>query len=324
MKLSFFKLPCYIVLFYCLFDFILYNFAFIDGSNIETETLMTLERADLFFKFFIYYNYYQLPYILLVFIVSAVSLHRFSVHQINKNNILYSLIIALLIAVSINCFQVYLVNDLYISLIDNIEVFYNDFYVHSFENYVILLLFKLIIYIAISLIIYFIIKILSPFYTHTANFLTAQNSPNVHLSLFIALFNLIYFTMTFSLTGDYDYRSLLNIDRDDITIYITILIVLNILCFLAVHKLFTNVADKLRIMFLISCAIITFILLIIANILLVIFSINNLSSFYDDYALSLIVHIILFCLVDFLVLRICVKFFFSKKRDATTLTAKSS
>lgn len=187
MKLSFFKLPFFFILFYSLFNFILsgnvqdlFDIFIHYGSDSKTETFFSIECVKSIF-YFLLYNFYQLPNLLLIFIVSAISLHKFSIHQINRNNMLYSLLIVLLIVLIINFFKVYFADHIDVDWVIDIRFY---LYLYPLAESLWSILVNLYSYIGISLLIYFGIKLFNPFYTHTANFLNVKNSKNIHYLLY--------------------------------------------------------------------------------------------------------------------------------------------
>ncbi|SCC22288.1 hypothetical protein [Gilliamella intestini] len=321
MKKSFFKLPLLLVLFYWLFNIVFvvtYSVRFDEYFFISSD-MTTYQISRKFIKRILLNFFLQLPSSLVLFITSVLILNKYAVNQINQKNIVNSLFIAILITLGDIVGRLYCYTYIY-ECIQSGRQYLNPNIYFFLPNYITNFLKIAISYFFIILLTYLGIKLFNKSYTHNDNALTQKESQQLHLGLFIVLYNCYFLTTLFALIFlDKDmYYSFKNIIINIVGLTVFLSIV-NLLGYFLLRRCFTGVTETLALIRLIFSSMGIFILnclllsgLIMFNVLLARY-LNYLSKISELKIVIIwfVMAVILFILSCVLV-RIAVKLLFGK------------
>ncbi|MWP63158.1 hypothetical protein [Gilliamella sp. Pas-s25] len=295
-KLSFFKLPFLFVLFYGVLDstFLVGREFLVDNMVFSYTKLKPYIWADSFVSLIIHIvlpnTFNQLANLVLIFITSAIILHKNSVYRANKKNLLCVFLIVFLIIIGINGCQVIFERQVLGFLYSAIAPYY---FPHIESLYI--AIFRLACYIWIIMAIYFGVKLLRTAFVTESDMivLSSDNSQKIHLSLFILLFNFYYlaivlFCLNFFFIPKDPLDSTAPFEQNIviITFYSAFLLIINMIGYFALRKKFMAVNGQLQVKSLIFSAAIAFMLTLLIAIIVISINIYCLKWF-DKIANSL-------------------------------------
>ncbi|MCO6555890.1 MAG: hypothetical protein J6577_01485 [Gilliamella sp.] len=346
MKLSFFKLPFLFLLFYGVLDS-----TFLVGRELLVENMVFSYAKvnpyiwdDSFLSLIIHIvlpnTFNQLANLVLIFITSAIILHKNSVYRVNKKNLLCVFLIVFFIIIGINGYQVIFERQVLGFLYYAIAPYYFTYIESLYIG-----IFRLACYIWIIMAIYLGIKLLRTAFVTEPNMivLSSDNSQKTHLSLFILLFNFYYLSIVlfclnffFVPKDPLDSIGPLEYHIRTIIFYSVFLLIVNTIGYFVLRKQFKTVYDNLQVKSLISSSVIAFVLTSMAAIIVLFFNIYCLKWF-DEVADSLtdseimvivITDIILFllilCAIGSVVVSKTAKAFFGKEVNLSSFVESKS
>ncbi|OCG49224.1 hypothetical protein A9G35_12455 [Gilliamella sp. Choc5-1] len=305
MKKSFFKLPLLLVLFYWIFNIVFvitYSVGFDEYFFISSD-MTTYQISRKFIKQILLNFFLQLPSSLVLFITSVLILNKYAVNQINQKNIVNSLFIAILITLGDIVGRLYCYTYIYECMQSGRQYLNPNIY-FFLPNYITNFL-KIAI---IILVTYLCIKLLNKSYTHNDNALTQKESQQLHLGLFIALYNCYFLTTLFTLIFldedmYYSFKKII-IDIVGLTVFLSIV---NLLGYFLLRRCFTGVTETIAFKKLAFSSIGIFLLNCLLLVVLVIFSISLINYFEYCHKISdLEIIMICFMMVVILFISSCV------------------
>ncbi|MWP47760.1 hypothetical protein [Gilliamella sp. Pas-s27] len=316
MKTSFFKLPLLLVLFYWVFNIVFvvtYCVGFDDYFFISSD--MTIYQIIIKFIEQILPNFFlQSPSSFVLFTTSTLILNKYAINQINQKNIINSLFIAALITLGDIVGRLYCYPYIYEWMQAGRQYLNLNIY-FFFPNYITNLLKITIGYFFIVLLTCFSIKLFNKSYMHNDNALTQNESQQLHLGLFIALYNCYFLTALFALIflyedmyySYYSFRKII-IDIVGLTVFLS---VVNLLGYFLLRRCFTGVTETIAFKKLVFSSIGIFLLNLLLNclllIVLVIFSISLINYLKYWHKISdLEIIMICFMIVVILLISSCV------------------
>ncbi|MWP49332.1 MULTISPECIES: hypothetical protein [unclassified Gilliamella] len=321
MKKSFFKLPLLLVLFYWIFNIVFvitYSVGFDEYFFISSD-MTTYQISRKFIKRILLNFFLQLPSSLVLFITSVLILNKYAINQINQKNIVNSLFIVALITLGDIVGRLYCYTYIYECMQFGRQYLNPNIYFFLLNNITNFL--KIAIsYFFIILLTYLGIKLFNKSYTHNDNALTQKESQQLHLGLFIVLYNCCFLTTLFALIFlDKDmYYSFKNIIINIVGLTVFLSIV-NLFGYFLLRRCFTGVTETLALRRLIFSSMGIFILnclllsgLIMFNVLLARY-LNYLSKISELKIVIIwfVMAVILF-ISSCVLVRIAVKLLFGK------------
>lgn len=313
MKKSFFKLPLLLVLFYWIFNIVFvitYSVGFDEYFFISSD-MTTYQIIIKFIKQILLNFFLQLPSSFLLFTTSVLLLNKYNINQINQKNIVNSLYFSALITLGDIVGRLYCYPYIY-EWVQSGRQYLNPNIYFFFPNYITNLLKITIGYFFIVLLTCFSIKLFNKSYMHNDNALTQKESQQLHLGLFIALYNCYFLTTLFALIFldedmYYSFKKII-IDIVGLTVFLSIV---NLLGYFLLRRCFTGVTETIAFKKLVFSSIGIFLLNLLLNCLLlsvlVIFSISLINHFeYWRKISDLEIIMICFMMVVILFISSCV------------------
>lgn len=305
MEKSFFKLPLLLVLFYWIFNIVFvitYSVGFDEYFFISSD-MTTYQISRKFIKQILLNFFLQLPSSFVLFTASVLLLNKYNINQINQKNIVNSLYFAALITLGDIVGRLYCYPYIY-EWVQSERQYLNPNIYFFLPNYITNFL-KIAIVILVT---YLGIKLLNKNYTHNDNALTQKESQQLHLGLFIALYNCYFLTTLFALIFldedmYYSFKKII-IDIVGLTVFLSIV---NLLGYFLLRRCFTGVTETIAFKKLVFSSIGIFLLNCLLLIVLVIFSISLINYFeYCRKISNLEIIMICFMIVVILFISSCV------------------
>ncbi|OCG42294.1 hypothetical protein [Gilliamella sp. Bif1-4] len=319
MKKSFYKLPLLLVLFYWIFDivFVITYSLGVDEYFFISSDMTTYKISRELIERILLNFILQLPSLPVLFITSVLLLNKYAINQINRKNIVNSLFIAILITLGDSVVRLY-----YYTYIDGwirLGRQYLNFHLNMFlflPRYITNFLGVAIVSFFIILLTYLGIKLLNKSYTHNDNALTQKESQQLHLGLFIALYNCYFLTAFLTLIEiDTNYSFRIIIDIAGLTIIF--LLIANFLGYFLLRRCFKGVTKTIALKKLVFSSIGIFILNCLLSSKLGMFSVSlvrYLEYWYEISELEIIIiyfmTVVTLFILSSLLVRMAVKLIF--------------
>lgn len=307
MKVSYCKLPLMYVLFFWLFSLSFWIIDAVFVSEIQRAIFEIFWSQDLIYKvrflLFIFIDY--LPASIMIFIVSLILLNKYSIHQITRKN-------------SFQGGLIMFITTVFIKLISYIYFSNSMTPLPLLQSLSLLLSNAVIILVCIPLIFYLMVRFFNPDMTPIDTAIACQNSPKLHLVLFILMYN--YYFIALCVYGYLHQYSLL--------LFLAILTICNVLGYLCLRGLFQKVNEKLQWLKVVTSSFLLFVLngLLMFGLTVVtgffvskIFHLQQGSyqevEFYDHHHNSLFTaNLLILMLLSCVMVRVGVMLFFGRQK----------
>lgn len=330
MKLNktFFKLPLLLVLFYWLFN-ILYIIVCVTGFN--DYPLLSDMTNNQFIRYVtkqvVIYFVLQIPYSVVLFVVSIVLFNKYSIHQVNSRNIINTLLVAILFASMEFAGRSLFYSDIFLWVRSKLNysnsVISSSSQTHELFNFVIIL----IHYIFITLWTYLSIKLLNKNFIRSNDILTQSESQRLHFGLFISLYNCYFSTFLFPLMFAIGNYHSLTSTIISLTILALFLFMTNLIGYFLLRKCFTGVTEILNLKKLIFSSLCIFIFncILVAIIFWVYVFLDKYCRafyrFYNNFSLCYTwITIAMVFILSSILVRIMTKLLFDSKKNKTNIT----
>lgn len=318
MPVNFFKLPLLTILFFLLINVILLTgyYCFFDISLFFSPTIGQGSFYSIGSNVLLTHFLIQLPNLLFIFIISTLLLSRQAIYQIHWHNVSFIFIISIVITLITMVSQYYL--NQYVAPLLNQS---SASILSILTSWIVVMVLMIIGYFVITMMFYSGMKLFKKYLIYTHYCLTKQQNKNLHLSLYIALFNWYFLTLLFSFfyIQNVFYTSLLaNLVRTGILF--TFLIVVNTLGYFALRNSFTAVKNHLEIKKLILSSLCAFLILCCLTLALMFGLIRLMELISNEYISDTIeiglwyLFLLILCVLSCFVTRVSVKLFFKQRQ----------
>lgn len=318
MPVNFFKLPLLTILFFLLINVILLTgyYCFFDISLFFSPTIGQGSFYSIGSNVLLTHFLIQLPNLLFIFIISTLLLSRQAIYQIHWHNVSFIFIISIVITLITMVSQYYL--NQYVAPLLNQS---SASILSILTSWIVVMVLMIIGYFVIAMMFYSGMKLFKKYLIYTHYCLTKQQNKNLHLSLYIALFNWYFLTLLFSFfyIQNVFYTSLLaNLVRTGILF--TFLIVVNTLGYFALRNSFTAVKNHLEIKKLILSSLCAFLILCCLMLALMFGLIRLMELISNEYISDTIeiglwyLFLLILCVLSCFVTRVSVKLFFKQRQ----------
>lgn len=318
MPVNFFKLPLLTILFFLLINVILLTgyYCFFDISLFFSPTIGQGSFYSIGSNVLLTHFLIQLPNLLFIFIISTLLLSRQAIYQIHWHNVSFIFIISIVITL-ITMVSQYYINQYVAPLLNQSSASI----LSILTSWIVVMVLMIIGYFVIAMMFYSGMKLFKKYLIYTHYCLTWQQNKNLHLSLYIALFNWYFLTLLFSFfyIQNVFYTSLLaNLVRTGILF--TFLIVVNTLGYFALRNSFTAVKNHLEIKKLILSSLCAFLILCCLTLALMFGLIRLMELISNEYISDTIeiglwyLFLLILCVLSCFVTRVSVKLFFKQRQ----------
>lgn len=318
MPVNFFKLPLLTILFFLLINVILLTgyYCFFDISLFFSPTIGQGSFYSIGSNVLLTHFLIQLPNLLFIFIISTLLLSRQAIYQIHWHNVSFIFIISIVITLITMVSQYYL--NQYVAPLLNQS---SASILSILTSWIVVMVLMIIGYFVIAMMFYSGMKLFKKYLIYTHYCLTKQQNKNLHLSLYIALFNWYFLTLLFSFfyIQNVFYTSLLaNLVRTGILF--TFLIVVNTLGYFALRNSFTAVKNHLEIKKVILSSLCAFLILCCLTLALMFGLIRLMELISNEYISDTIeiglwyLFLLILCVLSCFVTRVSVKLFFKQRQ----------
>lgn len=318
MPVNFFKLPLLTILFFLLINVILLTgySCFFDISLFFSPTIGQRSFYWVVGNVLLTHFLIQLPNLLFIFIISTLLLSRQAIYQIHWRNVSFIFIISIVITLITLVSQYYL--NQYVAPLLNQS---SSSKPSILTSWILVIVLMIIGYVVIAMMFYLGMKLFKKYLIDPHYCLTKQQNKNLHLSLYIVLFNWYFLTLLFSFfhLQNVFYTSLFaNLVRTGILF--TFLIVVNTLGYFALRNGFTAVKKHLEIKKLILSSLWAFLILCCLTLALMFGLIQLMGLIANEYLSDTIeiglcyLFLLILCVLGCFVTRVSVKLFFKQRQ----------